>query len=149
MERSKLLIALLACLLMCTTAQSQVYYKCVVNGALVRTGPGTNYRVLKYYSQGGNSPKDARLSKGWILASDGRQRNGFIHVEDLTSHGNFGDGWVSAKSLVKMTRKCPSCRGRGFFNKPCDNCGGSDFGCLVCDYSGHLRCERCRGLGVL
>lgn len=126
---------------------AQAIYRCTTNDVRVHTGPGANYPVLKYYQQGGDE-EDAILAEGFKLIGDGQEKNGFIHVQDLTSHGNFGEGWVSAQYLEKLTKKCPSCDGRGHFNRPCDNCEG--YGCWACaDTDGKQRCEDCMGLGVV
>ena len=97
---------------------AQTYYKCTGDNVNVRTGPGKNYAVA--INQGFETR--CQLFKGNIVRSLGSTRNGFTYVRfsncGMTGASCYPDnGWVSSQYLRKMTRRCPACGGRGFFNR--------------------------------
>lgn len=138
-------VLFLACFLLASMfAFSQtVYYKVTVNNVVVRTGPGKNYSAAP-------SPIDdkaCKLSKGSLVESNGKIRNGYLHVSCPYATYNWGDGWIPVQ-YAKKAVKCPVCKGKGTMGRECDYCHGNDgMGCRFCSYSGQESCPKCGTLG--
>lgn len=143
------------------TVNAQVYYRCTGDNVNVRKGPGLNYSNV--INQGFESR--CQLFKNDIVKYAGKIRNGFVYVLFLncgeTGASCYQDhGWVSAKYLKTMTRKCTACNGKGFFNRPCTDTEGpaeDHYGSCPCQgryclHDGcHLKqhCKKCNGVGYL
>ena len=106
-----------------------------------------------------------KLFKGNIVRSLGTTRNGFTYVRfsncGMTGASCYPDnGWVSSQYLRKMTRRCPACGGRGFFNRRCTDYEGAPEDhpgaclclgryCLHDNCEGKQHCNNCGGVGWL
>lgn len=140
---------------------AQTYYKCTGDNVNVRTGPGKNYAVA--INQGFETR--CQLFKGNIVRSLGSTRNGFTYVRfsncGMTGASCYPDnGWVSSQYLRKMTKRCPACGGRGFFNRRCTDYEGAPEDhpgaclcvgryCLHDNCDGKQHCNNCGGVGWL
>lgn len=125
-------------------SQQTTYYKSTGTNVNVRKGPGTNYAVVQLSGGARCGTGKAQLGKGEMVISDGKQRNGFIHVFTAYPALCWEEGWVSAKFLTKAI-KCESCNGEGNTGRVCPNCNGEGFGC--CNYTGKELCDDCGGIG--
>lgn len=132
----------LACFLLTSMfAFSQTVYKVVVNSVVVRTGPGKNYKAVDDPGDG----SACKLTKGTMVESDGKVRNGFLHVLDPYPRYNWGEGWIPLQYVKKAT-KCPVCKGKGTTGRVCPSCNGEGYG-GCCAYSGKELCPKCGFLG--
>ncbi len=144
------------------TANAQVFYKCTGDNVNVRTGPGKNYKNV--INQGFETR--CQLFKDNIVRYAGKKSNGFVYVMfsncGMTGASCYPDyGWVSAQYLRQLTKRCPVCRGRGWFNRPCTSYEGDPDdhpGACMCrgryclhnaDCEGKQHCENCGGVGFL
>ena len=155
------MIMMMAFLTMVAIADAQTVYHCTGDNVNVRTGPGKNYAVMM--NEGFRTK--CQLFKDSYVRYAGKQKNGFTYVKFLncgmTAASCYPDyGWVSSQYLKAMTRRCPSCGGKGYFNRPCTEypdfepgdhptacqCSGA---CLHDNCRGKQHCHRCGGLGFL
>ena len=146
MTMKKMLFLSILMMLVCVNANAQqyTYYKSTGTHVNVRKGPGKNYGIVEYTGAYG-SEGIVQLDKGVIVASDGKVRNGFRHVFYAGTYNLWEDGWVSQQYL-KLCVKCSVCKGKGYFNRKCPECGGVGVH-VCCDYTGKARCNSCYGVG--
>lgn len=124
--------------------KQQIYYKSTGTNVNIRKGPGTNYAVQSLDGGVHCGGGKAQLVKDEIVISDGKQRNGFIHVYPA-DEPCWEEGWVSAQYLTRAT-KCSACNGRGNTGRKCPECNGEGvYAC--CHYSGMEPCPKCWGIG--
>ena len=135
-----LMMMLLVMATMGVNAQRIVYF-CSGDNVNVRKGPGKNYGVIYGESQGAY----VQLFKKQGAESDGKIKNGFVHVKAY--YGPTGAqsvwGWVSLQYMKKGVQKCGACNGRGYLNTPCDLCKGTGSNCLMCGNTGKTTCSQC------
>lgn len=148
----KLLILIALTMMQIGTMRAQtVFYRCIGNNVNVRKGPGVKYGLvknsgaIKCLTDINNSAK-FQLFKGDIVFGDGREMNGFIHIEGTLPWPCMAEdnGWVSKQYLVRAV-KCTSCKGKGITNRTCTVCQG--MGHMGCHYSGKEPCSKCDGTG--
>ena len=143
MRKALLLLAL--CLTLGTMAASaQTHYRVTGNNVNMRKGPGTNYPrgAAVPGRQGIGYDTPFVLDKGQIVTYEGKRKNGFVYVSEITT---MAEGWVSAKFLTPAT-KCTACKGRGNTGRVCPTCHGEGYG-YCCNYTGKQLCSRCGGVG--
>lgn len=148
-------------LFLAVIANAQTIYRCTGDNVNVRTGPGKNYAVM----MNDGFQMKCQLFKDSRVRYAGKQRNGFTYVKFLncgmTGASCYPDyGWVATQYLKPMTRRCPECKGKGYFNRPCKDfpeilpddhpsacpCSGA---CLHDNCRGKQHCHKCGGLGYL
>jgi len=148
------------------SVNAQNMYRVTGNNVNVRKGPGKNYAVLTWEDFYGKEQK-WQLDKTDVVRYLGKKKNGFMYVEAYQPvAGSIGQdierGWVSTEYLKLMTRKCHSCNGRGYFNRPCDEYPDEGYGhgnYCACSHvlltpngdwpGGKVICKKCKGHGYL
>ncbi len=159
-------ILIMMLLLMATMgANAQNMYRVTGTNVNMRKGAGRNYAVLIWYDW--NGIQKWQLGKTDVVRYLGQKKNGFMYVEAYqptvgSSGVTIERGWVSADYLKLMTRKCPNCNGRGYFNSPCNDYPNDGYGhphACNCQHelltpSGNWpgdrqMCHKCNGAGYL
>ncbi len=155
----KRILTVLLVLMGALSLQAQTFYKCTGDFVNVRSGPGLKYKVLYDFGR----QENVQLFKDVVVKSRGKARNGFRPI--ICYYGSSGfmasfNGWVSAKYLKAMTKKCSKCNGKGYFNRPCTDfdgapeehpnvCSCHGIGCFhnnsMC--KGKQHCSACNGYG--
>ena len=130
---------------------------CTVDNVNVRKGPGKNYGVLidKLCEM------KCQLYKGATVKYAGKMQNGFLYVifdagcTAGTSHEEYG--WVPRQYLKSvLTKRCPKCKGKGYFNRPCQDYDGEPlYHPNLCSchrpWAGYGKqiCHSCNGQGLI
>lgn len=145
------------------SAYSQNMFICTGNNVNVRKGPGKNFSILREQSE---RQDFWQLSKNEIVRYLGKKKNGYMYVEAMCPvQGSMGytveKGWVYARYFKLLTKKCPDCKGKGFFERPCGGDADDDHPMIcICWHeiitpygsvglAGRQICEECGGYGYL
>ncbi|QFQ12742.1 SH3 domain-containing protein [Pseudoprevotella muciniphila] len=131
-----------------TNAQKVTYYRVTADRLNVRTGPGTNYRVVKDWGEGMLD----FFQKGTVVCTKFAPKKGFVKVRFAYAHDDLSEdgeiGWVSlkyltpAKNALHVKEKDTQESFAIFCNgEECD--GELAIFCI----NGYMPCKNCEGAG--